>query len=45
MKYFYDVELENTWTLNIIDHSVNILKLTQNDVILLKDNKYDIEHI
>ena len=45
MKYFYDTELENTWELNIIDHSVNMVKLTQDDIILLNDNKYDIEHI
>ena len=45
MDYFYEKKLGDAWELNIIDHSVNIVKLTQNNVILLNDNKYDIEYI
>ena len=45
MGYFYNKKLGDTWGLNIIDNSVNIMKLTQDNVIVLNDNKYNIENI
>ena len=45
MEYFYNTKLGDTWELNIIDNSVNIMKLTQDNVIILNDNKYNIENI
>ena len=45
MEYFFQKNIGDVWQLNIIDDSVNVIQLTQDNVIVLNGNKYSIENI
>ena len=45
MKYWFKIELEDTYKLHIIDNSINIFTIDQSQYIILGEKDYDIKKV